>query len=342
MNPYLSQLYAALERQGVPRGPDARLDLRFLLANRGTVRWLHAHWPESLYRWHRGPVRLRPALSWLKLGLFAVRLRVARLLGYRIVWTVHQVTPHETTQPALDRAGTRTLAAAADVLIAHDPETAAEATRSFDRRAPRVTVVAHGSYVGVYPPGRDRGTVRAELGIDPGDVVALCFGELRGDSDVDVLVDGLARVPPGRLRLVVAGNVKAGAAAEALERAEADERVRRLHGFVPLEGVAELFAAADVAVVPRGNGGTSGSLVLALSLGLPVVAADAPAYRELTAGGAAGWLFAPGDPDSLAAALTAAAQAPAEERRAKADAATAAAARLDWDEIARSIAALLR
>ena len=60
MNPYLSQLYAALEDEGVPRGADASLDLRWLLGHRTEVRWLHAHWPAGLYRWHRGPARLRP------------------------------------------------------------------------------------------------------------------------------------------------------------------------------------------------------------------------------------------------------------------------------------------
>jgi len=40
---------------------------------------------------------------------------------------------------------------------------------------------------------------------------------------------------------------------------------------------------------------------VALTLGVPVVAADAPSYRELVGDGAAGWLFRPGDAASLAA-----------------------------------------
>jgi beta-1,4-mannosyltransferase len=341
MNPYLSLFYTALERQGMPRGPDARLDLAWLLRNRRDVRWLHAHWPESLYRWHRGPARLRAPLSWLKLSLFGVRLRVARLLGYRIMWTMHQVTPHETSQPQLDRFGARTLAAAADVLIAHDEHTARDAERALGRRRPKVEVVAHGSYAGIYPAGRERHAVRSELGIGTDEVFVLCFGELRADSDLNVLLDAFDRVALEKIRLVVAGNVKARSAAEALERASADARIVRRDGFIPFEQVAELFDAADFAVMPRGNGGTSGSLVLALSLGVPVVVADMPTYRELTRGAEAAWLFAPGDSTSLAHALTSAAGATPEERRAKAAAATAAAAELDWDETAAAVVAIL-
>jgi glycosyltransferase involved in cell wall biosynthesis len=95
-------------------------------------------------------------------------------------------------------------------------------------------------------------------------------------------------------------------------------------------------------VLPRGDGGTSGSLVLALTLGVPVVAADAPSYRELVGEGAAGWLFRPGDAASLASALERAAREPAEARAEKARAAAEVAGSLDWAETARLMAERLR
>ncbi len=341
MNPYLSKLYEALEAEGLPRGPDAELTRRWLLDHRSRVRWLHAHWPESLYRWHRGPRRLRRQLSWLKLGLFALRLRFARALGYRFVWTVHQVYPHDSNHLSLDRAGVRALASAADALIAHDELTAGIARRELGHGAPPVTVVPHGSYAGVYPPGRARTEVRSELGLADTDVVLLCFGELRGDSDVELLLDAFRATDLSALRLVLAGNVKVPAVAAAIERARrADARIVQLPGFVRFERVGELYAAADAAVMPRGNGGTSGSLILALSLATPVVAADTPTYREITGDGAAAWLFEPGNLASLSAALAEAARSP-EERAVKSAAAAEAAARLDWAESARRIVGAL-
>ena len=339
MNPYLAQLYAALAAEGRARGADARLDLRWLLDHRREVRWLHVHWPEPLYHWHRGPARFRPALSWFKLMLFALRLRTARLLGYRIVWTIHQVYPHDTTQPRLDRAGGRALAGAADVLLAHDSFTADLARRELGSGIAAVTVVPHGSYVGVYPPGRPRDVVRANLGFAADDVMVLCFGELRGDSDVAVLLEAFAATDLANLRLVFAGNVKVPAVAASLEAAVGrDPRIVQIPGFVPPGAVAELYGAADVAVMPRGNGGTSGSLILALSQGVPVIAADTPASREAGADRESGWLFAPGDRAALAAALVEAAMAPREVRVLKSAAAAAAARKLDWAAGARIIA----
>jgi phosphatidylinositol alpha-mannosyltransferase len=170
--------------------------------------------------------------------------------------------------------------------------------------------------------------------------VLLCFGELRGDSDVDVLLEAFAAVAHPAVRLVVAGNVKDRAALAALDSSRGDARIVQRRGFVPFESVAELYGAADAAIVPRGNGGTSGSLVLALSLGLPAIAADVPAYREITGDGAAAWLFAAGNPASLAQAIRDAAGSRAERER-KAAAAAVAAAALDWAASARLIAQAL-
>jgi glycosyltransferase involved in cell wall biosynthesis len=63
--------------------------------------------------------------------------------------------------------------------------------------------------------------------------------------------------------------------------------------------VADLFAAADVAVLPRGDGGSSGALILPLEMGVPVIAAKLPANEAITHGEIAGWLFSPGDAVSL-------------------------------------------
>jgi glycosyltransferase involved in cell wall biosynthesis len=336
-NPYLRLLYGALGRAGIEVVWDARLGLGWLWRSRRTVRVLHVHWPEGLYRFHRGPRRLRRPLSWAKLPVLALRLAVARVLGYRIVWTVHQVYPHETTSRTLDRLAARVLAALCHGLIAHDEATAELARRAL-RRTPEV--IPHGSYIGVYPPGRPARTVRQELGIADDAFVFLAFGELRRYKGVQTLLDAFAALPDERIVLVVAGNPKDGEVGAALEEAAArDPRLRLRLGFVRDEEVAELFDACAVSVLARADGGTSGSLILALSLGRAVVAADTPTYRQLT-GGRAGWLFRPGDAGSLREALAAAAADPAvaEERgrsgRELADA-------LDWERIGEQTRGLL-
>jgi beta-1,4-mannosyltransferase len=337
-NPYQRLLYEHLAEHGFHVVGDSRFELGWLWRSRRAVGVLHFHWPQPYWHHEHGPARLWRPLSYVKVALVAARLAAARALGYRIVWTIHQVFPHEIADPRLERLGALTLASLSHVLIAHDASTRDDALRKLGRMARKTAIVPHGSYIGVYPPGRPRSVVRARLGIGPGELAFLCFGSLRGYKDVSFLLGafGATSVPAS---LVVAGPVgDNGVAQDVREAAAADRRVKPLLGFVPDESVAEHYGAADVAVVARNDGGTSGAVILALSMGLPVVAPRRPEYAELLDGERAGWLYEPGDAASLRGALE---RAAADDRRAKGDAARARAEALDWRDIAARTAAMM-
>jgi glycosyltransferase involved in cell wall biosynthesis len=342
-NPYQRLLYEHLEAHGYRVATGSRLELGWLWRSRRDVGVLHFHWPQSYWHHERGPAALRLPLSYVKVGLVAARLAAARALGYRIVWTVHQVYPHEVAHARLEQAGARMLATLSHVLIAHDASTREDALRKLGRRARRTAIVPHGSYVGVYPPGRSRAVVRAELGSGEEELVFLCFGSLRAYKDVSFLLDAFGTAELRDASLVVAGPAgDDGVAADVLAAAAADGRVKPRLGYLPDEQVAEQFGAADVAIVARNDGGTSGAVVLALSLGVPVIAPRRPAYVELLGSERAGWLFEPGDRGSLRAALERAAADGAAARAAKAAAARQRAEELNWRDIAARTAALIR
>ncbi len=142
---------------------------------------------------------------------------------------------------------------------------------------------------------------------------------------------------------MVTGGIENESQADAVRAAASkDARIVEHLGFVPDERVAELFGACDAALVSRSDGGTSGSLILALSLGLPVVAARQPAYEDLLGDEEAGWLFEPGDADSLARTLERAASADPATLDAKRAAVARRVDELGWDEIGAKTATLIR
>jgi beta-1,4-mannosyltransferase len=341
-NPYQRLLYDALRKHGFRTAPAARFELGWLVRARHEVGYVHFHWPQSFWRHEKGPKALRGLLSYAKVGLFALRLTAARLLGYRVIWTTHQILPHEIGNERLDRLGARTLARFANILIAHDEGTREAARETLGGLSRKVAVIPHGSYLGVYPPGRPRDAVREELGLRPDAFVFLCFGDLRTYKEVETLLEAFASTALPRASLLVAGTVREEEHGEAVRSfAARDWRIRALLEFVPDERVAELFGACDAAVIARTDGGTSGSLILALSMGLPVVAARVPVYRELLGYGEAGWLFEPGDWSSLVGALEDAATSSSHQRVAKSRAALARAESLRWPEIAARTTELL-
>lgn len=350
-NPYARLLYGELAGRGFATVTGARFTLGWLRGARRDVDVLHFHWdPQERYVMRpRGRVaralhrlRMERVQAGWDLGAFVGRLVAARWMGYRVAWTIHEVVPHESPHPRCDRLASMALARLSHVLLTHDRATADRAKSELRCPAADIHVVPHGSYVGVYPGGRPREIVRADLGMPADAFVFLAFGHLRPCKQIETLLDAFHSLPSDRARLVVAGVAWTPAIRDALTAAaERDARIRPVLGFVDEARVSELYRACDAAILARGDGWTSGSLILALSQGLPAVAARTAAYTDLLEDEAGGWLFEPGSVDSLRSALAAAAADPAGARR-KGAAALARAQRLSWSETAALTAHLLQ
>ena len=294
-NPYQTLLYGHLRAEGIEVDAAPQLNVGWLWHRVGRVAVLHFHWPQEYYRYHRGGLAVRLVLSWVRGCLFVLRIVVARLLAYRIVWTVHQIFPHETESRALDRLAGLSLARVAHALVTHDQATAEAVTRELHVAPEKVHVIPHGSYLGVYPGGRSREEMRSALGIRFDAFVVLCFGQVRRYKELTFLMEAFDRAGiNGGVLLIVGLPLDPDEARRLKTISRRTTRVVTVLEYVPDNRVAEFFAASDVFCSARLDGGTSGALVLALSLGLPVVAARCPAYVDLTDQGKAGWLFEPG------------------------------------------------
>src|SRR5437867_4086970 len=219
-NPYFDLLDRHLAACGFKIDLEDRFTIRWLWQARHDVSYLHFHWrPDKYYVLSRRllgrrllPARLQGPLSWLTFARFALRLAVSRLLGYHVVWTIHDVYPPETGRRSpgsvsrrLDRVAQRFLARCSDLLLAHDQVTAEKASSELGRTAEQIEIVPHGSYIGVYPPGRPRSDVRAELKISEDAFVFLCFGAVRPASWIELLLEAFRTLASPEVVLVIAG-----------------------------------------------------------------------------------------------------------------------------------------
>lgn len=140
-----------------------------------------------------------------------------------------------------------------------------------------------------------RADARRRFGLDPGAPVALCLGALIQDKNPDAAVDAVATVPG--LHLVVAGD------GPERERVEAYARERlpgRAHFLGVQDDPAAVLAASDVLVLPSLTEGMPGVAIEAGLTGLPVVATDVGAVREVVVDGETGVVVPLGDPIALA------------------------------------------
>jgi glycosyltransferase involved in cell wall biosynthesis len=350
-NPYQRVLYERLRRHGVDLVDDARPALSWLLRNRRRFDVLHVHWRlDRLFRLaddglggERWSERAHPVpVAALRLLRLAAMLRLARALGIRVAWTVHEPWACRPDGPWLDHRAGRIVARAADVLMAHDHGSAELATRYLRPRR-RVTVLPLPSYAELVPPPRlgAGARLRRELGVREDDVLVLAFGVLRPEKGYALLLDALARLPAARIRVLVAGMSRSEEVVAMLRAgAGRDARLTLEVGWVDEQRAADLHAAADVFVLARSVEWTSASTVLALSQGVPVVAADLRSNAEPLGPGA--WLFRPGDAASLAARLEEAIEAGPAARAARGAAGRAHVGRWDFDALAAATALELR
>lgn len=304
-NPYQHQLASGLSRHGV-RVRMARGYMQpfpFLQASirRPRPSVFHLHWTQPYLYWPRTG-RMSRLLGWRLL----IQVRLLRRLGIRIVWTVHNMAAHERDDIGPELSVSRRLAGLCDALIVH-----CEAARQLvietlaipvERQA-SVVVVPHGNYINAYPQTSSRDEARRGFGFSDADRVLLLFGALRAYKGTTDLLDAFAAVDRPDVRLLIAGKPFTPELAEEIGRLAArDPRVVTHLQFVPDEDIQHYLGAADAAVAPFRDVLTSGTVVLAMSLGLAVIAPRLGCLPD-TVDQAGGILYDPGAPDALPAAV---------------------------------------
>jgi glycosyltransferase involved in cell wall biosynthesis len=235
---------------------------------------LHLHWVFFFQlAWaDRRPWARRLAQAW-----FSLTLAVARRAGLRIVWTAHNVLPHDPVF-ADDRAARRELVRRADLVLAHSDATLA-ALAELGARPRRAAVIPLGSYMApatvIAAPVRPAG--------DP--LRLLFFGRIAEYKGVEDLVAAVRALPPevGVEAVIVGACGDEELRARLAAAAGAEPRIDLRIGFVPDEELTELVAASHLVVLPFRAVTTSSSVALALEHGRGAVIPHLPAFADLPA-----------------------------------------------------------
>lgn len=129
------------------------------------------------------------------------------------------------------------------------------------------------------------------------------------DKGLDILLEAVALLPePLNVTLDLFGK---GTLSDGLARKAAAQGLSskvRFHGAV--NDVVPFLSNADLFVLPSLREGQCLAYLEALASGLPVIASDIPALREVDPSGSATLFFRAGDPQSLADALVTAIESP--------------------------------
>ncbi|MFW6152750.1 MAG: glycosyltransferase [Halobacteriota archaeon] len=341
-NPYQRELRAGLEREGV--GVAVAPVHPWFPVVRGWVRHgrpdvVHLHWITPYIDTERW---------WLALLLglrTVIELVLVRILGTRVVWTVHNLASHEDRTPRVDYAVRFTVIRLCSTAIVHC-ERARELVREHFRlssaRAERVHPIPHGHYLESYPDRVTRDEARRSLEIGSDEDVLLYFGLIRPYKNVPGLIDAFQTADVGPdTRLLVVGNPQSSQLRERILASAADDpRIEPVLEFVPDASIQTYMRATDAVVLPFRSVLTSGSAVLAMSFDRAVILPDRGCPAEIV-GDAGGIRYDDDRPEGLVRAIemgvSSATDLDGMGRRNR-----RAVERFDWDDIAARTADVYR
>jgi glycosyltransferase involved in cell wall biosynthesis len=333
-NPYLDELCEALAASGVAAtqlsmGPTSiqTVNTLLLLPRLGWRRMrgakiLHLHWTYPLaWPWSRRLPVVRRASRWW----FTSLLSFARLVGFRVVYTAHNVLPHLAVFDD-DRAARAALLRRSDEVIALSVAARARLHDEFGVEVSRVTVI---------PEGAPRPRTAGPRVSPPARSLAVLFGHLDAYKGVEVLLDA-AHAIGGAVDVELLGE-----SADAAYAASLRDGLERLdaaggHGVwherrFTTEELECLLARATLVVFPFHEITNSTSLRVAMTHRVPCVLPSLAALADVPR--AAAFWFEPGDVDGLTRAMQAVLAASDDERTSVADAAVRWLEEWDWDRV---------
>ena len=336
-HPYLAAFYDSCRSEGMTI-IQGMLAGRWLAANVRAGDVLHWHWPGLDY------LHTNPLIASVRFIRLAALMLAMRLRGARIVWTAHNLYPHDPAWlPGLDRWARRFVVAISEHVFVHGPAAARQVAERLKVPTSKLVIIEHGHWIGRFPDSADPATARTRLQLPQKADVVLFIGLCKPYKNVLALIDAFSTLdkdtPPGTRErvLVIAGAFQDPHYQATVEAAVAAvPNVRLVPGYVPENELQWYFAAADAVVLPYREILTSGAVMLALGFGRPVVAPRLGGLVDAI-DDQSGILYEPGNPSALVEAIRESLR-----RKWSADRIRDQARRFSWQRAAMTYAAVLR
>lgn len=206
--------------------------------------------------------------------------------GLRVAATVHDVLRSRILHKGWEDKQLKAFYEFADILFVHSEYQANELRKFAEVPLKRIHVVPHGPYA----HGQallDKKAARAEWNFPPDEQIALFFGQIREEKNLDGFLKAM-QLSQHKIHLVVAGEA-GGRHRKSIEfyqeiakQAGLETQVSFISKYITEEEVATLFTASDWVALPYDTSFTSQSGVLnvAMHYKRPVLVGGAPVLKE--------------------------------------------------------------
>jgi beta-1,4-mannosyltransferase len=238
--------------------------------------------------------------------IFFIELLLLKILGIKIVWTVHDHINPEGKFGSLDISIRRLTAKFSDSIIVHTEAASQEVTKLYnlpETEREKIRIIYCGHFIGQYPNILSQTESREKLGLDKDMFLFGFIGYVRPYKGIVELIKTFRQIDNHYIHLLIAGlPFDVSFANVVKEAARGDSRIHLYLKFIEDEEIQIFLNAVNVVVLPYTRSLTSAGLILAMSFSKAVVASDFGTIREvLPAEG--GLVYASEDPEELVRAL---------------------------------------
>lgn len=301
INPFQRLLYCRAAQAGYAVVPTVHF------TDLASVNWsgrsvIHLHWLASVLAGCETKVETQE-----RIAAFEQEMIRWRRGGHKILWTLHNVLPHNTRFPEAEIALRQVLVAHSDAIHILSELSVDEARKHYDVPDAKVFFVPHPSYEGWYANVGDATAARLDLGVGPNDFTFVQFGALLPYKGVLELVEAFRSLkqqhPLKSFRLIIAGNpADKEYVGTILEEIVDVPEIRLIQSAMQEKEIQTLFNAADVLVAPYVKTLNSGVSLLAATFRKPLVAPNMAGVAQTFAADSS-LLYSGRDGDNLFDAL---------------------------------------
>ncbi len=263
-NPYQDILATQLKRYGVEvKYLNCLPSIAWIRENRNKGIYFHVHWPSRLYRNGRK--------TFIKLFIFLIKLLYLNYSNIPVFWTCHNILPHDRSYLFWDYIAHFLLAHFVSHIFVHGNFAKKKVRSYYFCSNKRITIIKHGNYINSYENSIKREDARTFFNISKNDFVFLFLGRILPYKGVDDLIIAFKKLNTKNNKLIIAGWCDKNYKNTLEQLIDNDSKIIFNPEKVDDIEIQFYFNASNIMVTPFKKILTSGSVILGLSFGIPVV-----------------------------------------------------------------------
>ncbi len=236
--------------------------------------FLHFDWIECYY-WRRNLV-----LTYLNFPIFFIQVMLCKyLFKIQIVWTIHNLLPHDRKYQHLKLRILSWFAKIVKSVRVLSPESISSVSELYKIPKSKIQFIGFGDYTKYYPNDINKEEARKKLNISATTKVLMTIGSVKEYKGIPEYLRAIQTLSKSNLNIYIVGKC-VNKRLDAEIKSFVTSNTIYVNTFINSQDLQMYYNAADIIVLPFLDIENSGSVVMAMGFKKPVVAPQSHVLNE--------------------------------------------------------------